>query len=134
MSIINNSVQAFAGLVCTALSSPPIGVGVTAQTIGFTEGEKASDEYIKVLDTATPLNADLVGDGLLLILNPGPLPVLLKSGSTTIGSIPAPATVAAGQNFAVLIPIASGVIINATVSAGSQSIGRTLIKTTVNAA
>ena len=127
---LDNTVQLTAGLLNTAVSTPPVGVAVVQSQIGYTLGDSARDAYVLAVVGGTALNTDLGGNGMLLVTNPGPVDVTLKTGSTVIGILLA-GSVAAPTPC--LIPVGTGVIISAF-AATNQIIGMTLCKITANAA
>lgn len=128
---MNNAVQIQTSLTSNLLASPPIGFPASA-SMAFTAGDTAIDSYVAVT-TATALNADIVGGGYLHVQNPALLPdgtantatILLKISSTSIGTLQpgAPA----------LIPLDSGTVITGTASAGTVSVGVTVIECDPNA-
>lgn len=128
MAVNNNAVQIVAGLSCNVLSQPPIGVTANG-TIGFTDGDKAGDDYKSVVSTSagtpTALHTDLGGAGFLLVINPtSGVDVTLYAGTTKLGVLPG--------GLCCVIPVASGVIIGGVVASTAQTVGVTIIKTTPN--
>ena len=126
----NNAVQISASLVCSLLSQPPIGMSAS-MNLAFTDGDTATDAYVNVV-TATALNADIGGDGYVLVTNPATVngvantvSLLLKIGATEIGNVQ-PGGLA-------LIPIKSGTVITGTASAGSVNVGVTVVECDPNA-
>lgn len=136
MATTNNAVTVTAGLLCSALSVPPIGSGASSASLAFTDGDTASDTYVAV-SSATALHAALTigaGEyGLVQLSNPGPLAVtVLIDGSpdVTLGAIP-PGTTA--TPFTVVLPVGNSVVLLGTVASGSQNVGVTVIKADTNA-
>lgn len=136
MSVINNSVTVTAGLICSALTNPPIGSSAVTASIGFTEGDAAQDNYVSVTATSSPgtaLHSDLAADGFVMVSVPlfkadgvtAASTVTLYLGTTKLGPVPA--------GFAVVIPVSSGAIVKGVVASGTQTVGVTAIKTTANA-
>jgi hypothetical protein len=116
MSATNNAVAIMAGLV-NNVAVPSVGVGSVSQSFAFTEGYRAMESYIEVVDTATALNTDFAADyGYLLIVNLGIYDVLLKVGTTSLGHLPAAVTAGSAGGIA-LIPCGNTAVINATTPA-----------------
>lgn len=126
----NNAVQVSAGLSCTALSSPAIGMSASG-SFAFTDGDTATDTYV-LISTATALNADIDGGGYLLVQNPATINGVantatcqLKISSTVIGTIQ--------PGGCALLPLDSGTIVTGTASAGSFSVGVSVVECDPNA-
>ena len=122
----NNAVQISASLGSSLLTTPAIGASASVQQ-GFTDGDAASDNYVACApSTGTALNADIEGDGFLLVVNPSTntANITLKIDSTVIGVLypGAPA----------LLPIASGVVVTGVSSSGTVNVGVTVIETDPN--
>ena len=128
MATTNNAVTLTAGMLLTA-QYPNVGAGVLSSYRAFTDGHYALDQFITVATSSTALNVSLGGDGFLLIQNGGTQIVSLLVGATAMGTIPAGT---ASAPFAVLIPVSSGVIINATVPSGTQQVGVSALRTVIN--
>lgn len=127
MATTNNAVQISASLTSSLLASPAIGLSASVQQ-AFTDGDTAGDNYVACAPSSgTALNADIGGDGFLLVVNPATntATITLKISSTTIGTLHpgAPA----------LIPIASGVVVTGVSSSGTVNVGVTVIETDPNA-
>jgi hypothetical protein len=119
------SITASLGL---SITNPSIG-GNSSSTQAYTDGDKAQDTILVLTSTPTALNASIGGTGFMFISNPGPLDVAILVGVTALGIIPAPA---AGRGATpALLPLSSGVIINAT-CASAQNVGVSVVKTSIN--
>jgi len=134
MAVNNNTVTVTAGLICTALSAPPIGASATSASIGYTDGHLAEDIYVSVTATTTPataLHADLAADGFICVANPASIggvvntiSVTLYVGTTKLGPLP--------PGFASVIPVSTGQVIGGVVTATAVTVGVTAIRTTAN--
>lgn len=129
MATTNNAVTVSAGLSCTALSSPPIGSTGVSASLAYTDGDPAIDQYISVVATGSPgtaLHNDLAANGFVFVFNPATSTgaVTLFVGTTELGPLPV--------GFGVVVPVASGSIIKATVASTAITVGVTAIKTSAN--
>ena len=130
MAVHDNTVTVVAGLNCTALTSPPIGSNFVSATMAYTDGDPALDTYVSVTATTIPgtaLHTDLGANGFVFVYNPSTNSgaVTLYVGTTELGPI--------SPGFPAVIPVSSGAVVKA-VSATTQSVGVTAIKTTPNSA
>jgi hypothetical protein len=132
MATTNRAVQIAAGLINSA-ASPSIGVGSVGQSFAFTEGHTCTSGYVDVGASSTPLNVSLAGDyGYLLVVNNSIQDVSLLVGATAMGKLPA-ATAAGQVGGVALIPVSSGVIVNATVPATTGQVWVAAIRCVANA-
>lgn len=127
----NNAVAISAGLMNTA-ATPNIGSGVQTVTLAFTEGHIASEDYVDVATSPTPLNASLGGDGYILVVNQSVQAVTILGVAQSLGVLQA-ATVAGGVGGICLIPVATGIIINATVPGTTGQVYVARIRVSANA-
>lgn len=95
--------------------------------MAFTAGDTATDSYVNVALTSTPLNSDIGGAGFIFIQNPATNEgtananvVSVLCGSTAMGTIP--------PGISVVLPLASGTVYNATSSPATQAVGVTVIE------
>lgn len=109
----NNAVTISAGLINSA-ATPSVGSAAVSFLQAFTEGHMSQESYVDVAATPTALNASLGGAGYLLVINQSVQAVSLLIGETAMGVLQAAAT-AGGIGGMALIPLSSGVIVNATV-------------------
>jgi len=126
MASTNNAVAVSATLANSVLTIPAIGTTASFQC-AFTDGDTASDSYINCATvTGTALNADILGNGYLLVSNPSAnvYNVTLKISSTAIGDL-LPGGVA-------LIPINSGTIVTGVSATAAQNVGVTLLEIHAN--
>ena len=124
MATHTSAVTASASLTCSVLNAPQVGMSTTVGLM-FTDGDSASDNYVLVGTGATALNADIVGNGYLLVQNPttnGALSILCASQA--MGPIQ--------PGGCALLPLASGTVYNATLTAAAN-VGVTVIECHANA-
>lgn len=124
MATNNNAVTVIAGLSCSAVTTPAIGATSVSASMAYIDGETAQDKIVSV-STATALNTDLGDSGFIFVYNPeaNTASVSILVGVTAVGDIP--------PGFGIVLPLASGTVINAT-SSPTQSVGVTVIRTTAN--
>lgn len=127
MATTASAVSITAGLTCSVLNSPAIGMSAT-HAMSFTDGDSASDSYINcAISSGTALNADIGGNGYLQVVNPATnlYGITLKISSTVIGTL-FPGGVA-------LIPLDSGTVVTGVSLTDPQNAGVTLIECDQNA-
>jgi len=125
MAVTNNAVTVTAGLHCSALSLPAIGQSGSGG-LAYTDGHAASDVYVSVAVGATALNSSLGGAGFIAISNPtSGVDVSLLVAAQPLGVLP--------PGFTVVLPVATGIIINATVASSTQMVGVSAVRTSANA-
>lgn len=127
MATTNNAIQVSAALSCSLLSQPPIGQSASFN-LAYTDGDTAGDNYVScAISTGTALNADIGGNGMLLVTNPSTnlYNVTLKISSTTIGDI-MPGCMA-------LLPLNSGTIVTGVSATAAQTVGVTVLECDLNA-
>lgn len=126
MAKTNNAVIASTGLTCSVLTDPAVGSS-SSGSVAFTDGDTATDTYVSVGTSPTPLNADILGGGLLRVVNPlaNGVSVSILCATTPMGPI-LPGT-------SVLLPLASGTVYNATVVSSTYNVGVTVVECDANA-
>jgi hypothetical protein len=136
MATTNNAIVISGGLSCSALTSPAIGIRQGTVSLAYTDGDAAADSYVNVAVTATALHtAFTLGAseyGFVAVANPGPLAVNVLVDATpdvAIGTIP-PGT--AASPVVMVFPVATTVVLVATVASGTQLVGVSAIKAVAN--
>ena len=139
---MNNAIQITAGLTCTALTSPAIGMGPSSLSLAYTAGDRALDYYVNVttLDSSPTnpddLNTALGGAGWICIDNPATIAGVANTKSVTLycGAATTPPVMGVLPPGArVVMPITSTLIYGATVSSGSVMVGVSIMISTANA-
>ena len=116
----NNNVQTSCSLINNLLTTPPIGSS-TSFSLAFADGDTASDTYVALTTSPSPLNVNILGDGFILVSNPATNTTLvaLFCAAQAMGNLVPGASV--------LLPLSSGVVYNAT-STPNQNVGVTVVE------
>lgn len=127
MATTNNAVTVTAGLTCTALANPPIGAPSTAASIGYQDGDTATDTYSIAANASATTLFTASDDGFVYVYNPSgnSYAVTVTVGAQAMGPLP--------PGFACVFPVSSGVAVKVQSATADQYVGYTHISTAANA-